>query len=227
MAQEFDIQPTHLPEIKILIADERKLFRQGLIALFATELGILVVGDTGDGLEAVKLASNKKPDVVVLNLHLASLNGIGVAKRMRKSTHQPEFIFLTTTHNELLMREAFSLGARAYLLMTCDFKELVFAIRKVAAGEYYLTGPAGRDMALEYIGAAEPAEEGNVSILTRSEQEICRLLADGLSTKEAAARLHISIRTAETHRAAVMKKIGGKNVTDIVKFCLRNGIIRI
>jgi DNA-binding NarL/FixJ family response regulator len=227
LAKAFDIQPTHLPEIKIIIADERKLFRQGLISLFATELGILVVGDTGDGIEAVKLASAKKPDVVVLNLHLASLNGVGAAKRMRKGAHQPDFVFLSTHHNELLMKEAFALGARAYLIMSCDFKELVFAIRKVAAGDYYLTGPAGRDMALEYIGAATPPEDSAVNILTHSEQEVCRLLADGLSTKEVAGRLHISSRTAETHRASVMKKIRGKNVTDIVKFCIRNGIIRI
>jgi len=224
MAKSFDIQPTHLPEIKVLIADDRKLFRQGLIALFATELGILVVGDTNDGIEAVKLTAQKKPDVIILNVTLDTLNGIGAAMRMRKSIHSPEFIFIANSHNELLMKEAFAVGARAYLLQNCDFRELVFAIRKVAAGDYYLSGPAGHDMVLEYINAAS-SEEKKSDILTRREKELCRLLSDGLSTKEAAARLSISVKTAETHRAAIMKKIRGKNVTDIVKFCIRNKII--
>ena len=224
MTNSFDIQPTHLPDIKVLIADDRKLFRQGLISLFATELGILVVGDTNDGIEAVRLAASKKPDIVIMNINLDTLDGIGVAIRMRKAIHTPEFIFLASHHNELLMKEAFAVGGRAYLLQTCDFKELVFAIRKVAAGDYYLTGPAGHEMVLEYINSSSP-ENKSGDILTRREKELCRLLSDGYSTKEAAARLSISVKTAETHRASIMKKIRGKNVTDIVKFCIRNKIV--
>jgi DNA-binding NarL/FixJ family response regulator len=224
MTSSFDIQPSRLPDIKILIADDRKLFRQGLISLFATELGILVVGDTGDGIEAVRLAASKKPDIIIMNLNLDTLDGIGAAMRMRKAVSTPEIIFLASHHNELLMKEAFAVGGRAYLLQNCDFKELVFAIRKVAAGDYYLTGPAGHEMVLEYINATS-AENKSGEILTRREKELCRLLSDGYSTKEAAARLNISVKTAETHRASIMRKIRGKNVTDIVKFCIRNKII--
>ncbi|MBN1211525.1 MAG: response regulator transcription factor [candidate division Zixibacteria bacterium] len=224
MTNSFDIQPTRLPDIKVLIADDRKLFRQGLISLFATELGILVVGDTNDGIEAVRLASSKKPDIVIMNINLDTLDGIGAANRMRKASHTPEFIFTASHHNELLMKEAFAVGGRAYLLQNCDFKELVFAIRKVAAGDYYLTGPAGHEMVLEYINASSP-ENKSGDILTRREKELCRLLSDGYSTKEAAVKLSISVKTAETHRASIMKKIRGKNVTDIVKFCIRNKIV--
>ena len=224
MTNSFDIQPSRLPDIKVLLADDRKLFRQGLISLFATELGILVVGDTNDGIEAVRLAASKKPDIVIMNLNLDTLDGIGAAIRMRKATHTPEFIFMASHHNELLMREAFAVGGRAYLLQNCDFKELVFAVRKVAAGDCYLTGPAGHDLVLEYINSSSQ-ENKSGDILTRREKELCRLLSDGYSTKEAAARLSISVKTAETHRASIMKKIRGKNVTDIVKFCIRNKIV--
>lgn len=224
MSKSLGIQPTHLKEIKILIVDERKLFRQGLIALFTTQLGILVVGETGDGIEAVELARNKRPDVVIINLNLPSLDGISAAARMRKLPDFPDFVFLANRHNESLMREAFAVGARAYLLQDCDFKELVFAIRKVAAGEYYLTGPAGHEMVMGYINR-NTEETSTLDLITPREKELCRLLADGYSTKEAADRLGISIKTAETHRASIMKKLRAKNVTDLVKYCIRNKII--
>jgi DNA-binding NarL/FixJ family response regulator len=226
MSRSLGIQPAHLNEIRIVIADERKIFRQGLLALFSTEINILVVGDCGDGNEAVELVSKNKPDVVVLNLNLPTLDGVSAAMRMRKLPQCPDFVFLANRHNEVLMREAFTVGARASLLQNCDFKELVFAIRKVAAGDYYLTGPAGHEMVMEFID--HPSDPGNSEgLLTRREKEICRLLADGYSTKETAQRLDISIKTAETHRASIMKKLRAKNVTDIVKYCIRNNIIDI
>lgn len=219
-------QPSPLSEIRVLIADERKLFRQGLIALFATELGILVAGDTGDGLDALNQAVQKKPDVLLLNLDMPGMDGIGIGNRLRKSAPKTRIVFLGLSHNEPLMREAFKTGARAYLLQTCDFKELVFAIRKVAGGEYYLTGPAGRELVMEYLTALKGQARKSGGLSPR-ETELCKLLAEGYSTKEAAARLHISLKTAETHRASVMKKLSAKNVTDIVKYCIRNKIIKV
>jgi DNA-binding NarL/FixJ family response regulator len=225
MAKSFGIQPTHLREIKVVIADERKLLRQGLIALFTTELGILVAGDTGDGFEAVELVAKNKPDVVVMNINLPTLDGIGAATRMRRLTPSPEFVFLATQHNESLMRESFAVGGRSYLLQNCDFKELAFAIRKVASGDYYLTGPAGHEMVMGYIHPPSADSDRLEAQITRREMELCRLLADGYSTKEAADRLKISVKTAETHRASIMKKLRAKNVTDIVKYCIRHKIV--
>ena len=211
-------------EVRVIIVDERKLFRQGLIALFTSEPGILVLGDAADGLAAVELAEAKKPDVVVLNISLPYLDGVGVAHRLRKQSGGPEFVFLSTRHNESLMREAFKAGARAYLLQDCDFRELVFAIRKASIGDYYLSGPAGHEMVFGYVNPTEHDREIE-DILTRREKELARLLADGFSTKEAAHRLNISPKTAEVHRASIMRKLQAKNVTDIVKYCIRNKLI--
>lgn len=223
--QSLGTQPTNLSEIRLVIADERKLLRQGLIALFTTELGILVVGDAADGAEAVEIVTRQKPDVVVLNVDLPVLDGLGSAERMRKLTLPPEFVFIASRYNEQRMREAFALGARAYLLGSCDFKELVLAVRKAAAGDYYLTGPAGHEIVLGYVSSADPERGESKGTLTRREKELCRLFADGFSTKEAAERLAISVKTAETHRATIMKKLRAKNVTDIVKYCIRNGLV--
>jgi DNA-binding NarL/FixJ family response regulator len=213
-----------MSEIRVLLADERKLFRQGLICLFTKELGILVAGDTGDGLEAEKMVQKKKPDVLVLNVRLPSLDGISIAQRISKLSDPPRIVFLSERHNEMHMREALHAGAQAYLLQDCDFKELVFAIRKVATGDYYLTGPAGRQLVMEYVSPGEGGADAP-GLMTRRELEICRLLSDGYSTKEVADRLNISVKTAETHRATIMKKLHAKNVTDIVKYCIRNKII--
>lgn len=217
-------QPTPRSEIRVLIVDERKLFRQGLIALFATETGILVAGETADGLSAVELAESKKPDVIVLNISLPGLDGLNAGRKIRRQPSPPELVFLSTRHNEGQMRDAFRIGGRAWLLQDCDFRELVFAIRKAAVGDYYLSGPAGHEMVQEYIDPGEDIEAA-ARMMTRREAELARLLAEGYSTKEAAARLRISPKTAETHRAAIMKKLQAKNVTDIVKYCIRNRLI--
>jgi len=217
-------QPTHLSEIRLVIADERKLLRQGLIALFTTELGILVVGEAADGAALIDLVTKRTADVVLLNSELPHLDGAGVAARLRKLALPPELVFMTRRHNERQMREAFALGARAYLLTSCDFKELVLAVRKAAVGDYYVTGAAGHDLILRYINSGEAEDDSARDGLTSREREMCRLLADGLSTKEAAEYLAISVKTAETHRARIMKKLRARNVTDVVKYCIRNGI---
>ncbi len=214
----------HRSEIRVIIADERKIFRQGLISLFTTEHDLLIVGDAGDGPELVDLVTTSRPDLVLLNINLPGLDGIGAARRIKKLPNPPELVFMINNHNESLMREAFSIGARAYLLQDCDFKEIVFALRKAAAGDYYLTGPAGHEMVFDYINPGE-RESNSGSIMTRRERELARLLADGYSTKEAADRLSISVKTAETHRASIMRKLRARNVTDIVKYCIRNKLI--
>ena len=208
----------------MIIVDGRMLFRQGLIALFTTEPGILVVGDTDNGIDAVELAEKTKPNVIICNLKLPGLDGIGVARRLDKLISSPEFVFVANEHIEKRMREAFKNGARAYLLQDCDFKELIFAIRKAAVGEFYLSGPAGHDMVLEFVSPGSIEDEAG-GTMTRREIELARLLADGYSNKEAAGMLNISIKTVENHRASIMKKIRAKNVTDIVKYCIRNKLI--
>lgn len=183
-----------------------------------------MAGDAGDGLSAIDLIETAKPDVVVLNLNLPGLDGLSVSTRVRKLNPPPEIVILTSEHNETRMREVFRAGARAYLLQDCDFRELVFAIRKAFRGDYYLSGPAGQEMVLQYV---HPADEKKKSgqLLTKRELELARLLAEGCSTKEAADCLRISVKTAETHRASVMKKLSAKNVTDIVRYCIRNKAI--
>ncbi|MCB2229474.1 response regulator transcription factor [bacterium] len=208
----------------IIIVDEQTLFREGLASLFRQEGSVNVIGDGCDGLEAVEKAATLRPDVIIMSLTLPKLDAVSTIKRIRKMTPCPEVLALGATHNETQMREAFEAGARAYLLKHCDFQELSFALSKVAKGEFYLAGPGGNDVIAEYVRPLlENTRPGG--IMTQREREIAKLLADGYSTKEAADVLNISPKTAETHRAAIMKKLGAKNVTDIVRYCIRNRLI--
>ena len=152
------------------------------------------------------------------------MDGVTVATRVNKFPTCPQIIFLSSLNHESQIREAFEAGAKAFLLKSCDFKELSFAVTKVAKGDYYLTGPAGNEMVTEYVKNAVDSQNPG-GVMTQRERELARLLADGYSTKEAAELLNISPKTAETHRASVMKKLGAKNVTDIVKYCIRNHLL--
>jgi DNA-binding NarL/FixJ family response regulator len=212
------------PRISLLLAIEMDLLRKGLVALLEPVEGITVVGDVADGKAAVDRTAVLSPNVVVCELVMPVMNGISVCRHIR--THHPatEVLFLSALQNEDQMREAFEAGARAYLLKSCDIEELVFAIKKAARGDYYLSGPVSQEMVSEYV---KPLLENQRpgGIMTQRERQLAKLLADGYSTKEAADIMSISPKTAETHRSSIMKKLNARNVTDIVKYCIRNHLI--
>jgi len=210
--------------IRLLLAVELELFRKGLASLIADDDDLVVVGEVGDGKEAVERVPDVSPDVVVTEVVLPVLDGISACRRIRSLHPATEVLFLTSMQNEDQMRQAFEAGARGYLLRSCSFEELVFAIKKAARGDYYLSGPAGQEMVAEYVKPLLQNQRPG-GVMTQRERELARLLSDGYSSKEAADILDISPKTAETHRASIMKKLNARNVTDIVKYCIRNRLI--
>ena len=212
--------------IRVLIADGQKLFREGLSVLLETSPDINVVGTASDGTEALDKTFSIGPDVVLLDNLLPVMNGASVSRRIRDMQSRTETLFLTAMHTEESVREAFESGGRGFLLKDCELEELVFAIKKAAHGDYYISGAIGPDMVDSYVKAHLNTQSAG-GLMTPREQELARLLADGYSTKEVADILNISPKTAETHRASIMKKLKAKNVTDIVKYCIRNRIIEI
>ena len=210
--------------ISLVIADEQTMFRQGLVALFSAENGFRIIGEAADGLDAVEQAATLRPDVIILSSTLPRLDGVAATQRIRELPLNIEPVVLATSHVETLMREAFEVGCRAYLLRTAEFQEMKFAVSKAAIGEFFLSGPGGQDVIAEYIQPAIDAQRPG-GIMTQRERQISKLLADGYSSREVANILSISPKTAETHRASIMKKLGAKNVTDIVKYCIRNHLI--
>lgn len=213
------------PPIRVLIADSQELFRRGLFALFDHHPDFKVVAETGDGMEILDLCAERNVELAVMDILLPKLDGISACRRLRQVRQQTEVLFLTDVHNENRMREAFEAGARAYLLKSCEFEELAFAVKKAAAGDYYVSGPTGQDMVTDYIKPLLDSQRPG-GVMTQRERELAKLLADGYSTKECADILSISPKTAETHRASIMKKLNARNVTDIVKYCIRNHLIQ-
>jgi DNA-binding NarL/FixJ family response regulator len=210
--------------IRVLVADDHAIVRQGLARLLDSLDGLEVVGEASDGAEAVEKVLNLDPDVIVLDIVMPGVDGIEAARRIRREHPRTEIVILTAHRSETYQRQAFEAGARGYLLKDCDLDHLSESIRHAAHGDYYVSGPAGRDLVHEYVKPLIRSQKPG-GIVTPREREIACLLADGYSTKEAAGVLNISVRTAETHRASIMKKLDARNVADIVKYCIRNQLI--
>ena len=210
--------------IRVIIIDDQQLVRQGLASLMQSNGTFQVVGDYASGPEAFEQVNLLSPDVAIVDVQIPGLDGLSIGRRLKHLCPTTEIVYLTSTHTDDQAREAFESGGRCYLLKNCSFEELALATRKAADGDYYLTGPSSSEMIAEYVKPLLNSQRPGGQVTLR-EKEIARLLADGYSTKEAADVLNISVKTAEAHRASIMKKLNAKNVTDIVKYCIRNQII--
>lgn len=211
-------------KVRVIIIDDQRLVRQGLAALLQADGGFEVVADYASGPEAFEQVNLLTPEVAIIDIQIPGLDGISIGRRLRQLSPTTEIVYLTSIHSDDQAREAFESGGRSYLLKNCSIEELALATRKAADGDYYLTGPSSSDMIAEYVKPLLSSQRPGGQVTLR-EKEIARLLADGYSTKEAADVLNISVKTAEAHRASIMKKLNAKNVTDIVKYCIRNQII--
>jgi DNA-binding NarL/FixJ family response regulator len=201
--------------VRVLVADDHRLFRQGIVALLERNGQVEVAGEASNGTEAVERVLVLKPDVILLDIVMPGMDGIEAARRIGQSPSQTQIVFLTDHHNEAYLRQAFDAGGRAYLHKDCSLDDVIKAIHHAARGQ---------DLVVDYVNAVVKRQKPG-GIMTRREREIAVLLADGYSTKEAAAVLDISARTAEAHRASILRKLDARNVADIVKYCIRNHLI--
>jgi DNA-binding NarL/FixJ family response regulator len=209
--------------IKVFVADDHALVREALCHCLRSA-GFAIVGEGATGHQAIDRIPAADPDVAVLDLVMPGMSGIEAARWLRENRPRTEIVILTGHHNEAYQRQAFESGARGYVLKDGPFEQLVDAIRHAARGDYYLAGTDGRDVVADYAGPWISRQKPG-GVITQRERELAILLADGYSSKEAASVLNISVKTADTHRASLMRKLGAKNVADVVKYCLRNRLI--
>lgn len=211
--------------ISIVLADDHLIVRQGLRALLAAEADFEVIGETGDGLEAVELVKRSSPDVVILDLMMPGLNGIEVARQLGKQAPQTKIIILSMYDDEGFVLEALANGVSAYVLKDTGSADLINAVREVKRGHRYLSPPLS-DRAIEiYEQMNRAVIADKYETLTTREREVLHLSAEGLTNNEIANRLGISVRTAETHRANVMHKLDVHTQADLTRYALRRGII--
>jgi DNA-binding NarL/FixJ family response regulator len=209
----------------ILLADDHRIVREGLHALLKAEADFQVIGEAGDGLEALHLVKQLSPAVAVLDLMMPGLNGLEVARQINKQMPRTKTIILSMYDDEGFVLEALTNGVSGYVLKDAGSSDLVQAVREVAAGHRYLSPPLS-DRAIEaYQQMAEVGTLNKQETLTTREREVLQLSAEGHTNSEIATRLGISVRTAETHRSRLMHKLGVHTQADLIRYALRRGII--
>jgi two-component system, NarL family, response regulator NreC len=212
--------------LRVLLADDHWIVRRGLRSLLETEPGLTVVAEAADGLEALRLCAEHRPDMLILDVGMPKLNGIEVAARAQKLEHAPKVIILSMHADESYILRALAAGARAYLLKDATDEDLLPAIRAIGAGKPFFSPAVTAVLVGDYMRQLQARGlTDSYHLLTDREKEVLQLLAEGRSNKEVATLLELGLSTVETHRANLMQKLNLHNTADIVLYAVRKGII--
>ena len=204
--------------LRILVADDHDLVRRGLRSLLESHTGWKVCAEARTGQEAVTQAGELRPDIAILDITMPELNGVEAAKRIRKTCPHTEILLLSVHHSDQLVREIFEAGVRGYIVKSDSERDLLSAVEALSNHKPWVTGCA-TELLLSKGSNEEPDR------LTSREREIVQLLAEGKTSKEIASALAISVKTAETHRANIMRKLGFHSVSELIRYAVRNEII--
>lgn len=207
--------------IQVLLADDHQIVRQSLKVLLEKE-GLKIVGEAANGQEAVKIAESVHPDVAVLDVSMAVLNGIDAAKEIQKVSPQTKTIFLTVHDEDPYLLDALRVGAKGYVVKTHAAENLVQAIREASRGGVYLSPEVSRAVVQAYQNKTELSSEP----LSPRERQVLQLIAEGKTTKEVAGVLNISVKTAETHRTRIMEKLDIHETAGLVRYAIRRGLVQ-
>lgn len=207
--------------IQVLLADDHQILRQSLKVLLEKE-GLKIVGEASNGREAVNIAESLHPDIAVLDVSMAVLNGIDAAKEIQKVSPQTKIIFLTVHDEDPYLLQALRLGAKGYVVKTHAAENLVQAIREVSRGGLYL----GPEISLAVVQAYQNKTELSSEPLSPRERQVLQLIAESKTTKEVAGVLNISVKTAETHRTHIMEKLDIHETAGLVRYAIRRGLVQ-
>jgi DNA-binding NarL/FixJ family response regulator len=210
--------------MRIILADDHKIIRDGLRSLLEQEEDIEVVAQAKTGHETVELVAKFVPHVVIMDIAMPDMNGIEATRHIINSFENVKIIALSMHSDRKFVIEMLKAGASGYLLKNCAFEELANAIRTVTAGKTYLS-PSITDVVVDnYVRGSGDNEPSVFSVLTRREREVLQLLAESKTTKQVAIILHISPKTVETHRLKIMKKLDLNNMAALTKYAVREGL---
>lgn len=216
-----------MEEIKLFLADDHKILRDSLKLFLSHEQDMAVIGEASNGLEAYTGIMNLKPDVAIIDISMAQLNGLDLCLKLKQEVPEIHLIVLTMHKSEQHVYKALNIGVSGYVLKDNAIEDLVHAIRTVHSGRMFLSPDLLSLVVGGYLneGHIHPTFESDA--LSVREREILQLLAEGRSNKEVAESLHLSVKTVETHRANIMKKLGLKNIADMVLYAVRNHLIEV
>jgi DNA-binding NarL/FixJ family response regulator len=210
---------------RVLLADDHKILRQGLRTLLEREKDIQIVGEADNGRSSVKLTGELAPDVVIMDVAMPDLNGIDATRRITQADPRTRVLALSMHSDGRYVRGMLQAGARGYILKDCAAEELTHAIRTVMAGQVYVSPGVMDTIVNAYVRQLTAA--GAPTTLTRREREVLQLLAEGGSTANIAAGLHLSVKTIETHRKRIMDKLDLRSIAELTKYAIREGITTV
>lgn len=212
--------------VRLVLADDHHVVRRGLRALLDAQIDFLVVGEAADGIQALELVEQQQPEILIVDLMMPNLNGLEVVRRISQSQSPTRCIVLSMQSAESYILKALHNGAWGYVLKDSTDQDLIQAVQQVAAGSHYLSPSISQHAIDLYIHKArESLPVDPLDRLTNREREILQLSAEGLTSPDIAARLTISPRTVETHRANLMSKLGLNSQTDLIRFAIKHGLI--
>ncbi|MBN8938110.1 MAG: response regulator transcription factor [Rhizobiales bacterium] len=205
---------------RVLLAEDHEIVRRGIRSLLESRGNWEICAEAADGLEAVRLAIQEKPDIAILDYSLPGLNGLEVVKQVRKALPRLQILMFTQHDSEDLMRDVLRAGVRSFLLKSEADEHLLQAVSALAMSRPYFTDRVSETMLASFIGGSASAVH-----LTSRERETVQLIAEGASNKRIAAQLGVSVKTVETHRATAMRKLGAKSMADLIRYAVRNKLV--
>ncbi len=215
-----------MKKIKLMVADDHKIFRQGIKKLLEEEPDLQVAGEAANGREAVKKATELKPDVILMDIAMANLNGLEATKQIKKVLPDVKVIMLTMHKNEEYVLQSFQAGASGFILKEGAVEELVSAIRSIHQDKSFLSPTISKTLIDAYLRKAETGKtETPFDLLTDREREVLQLIAEGYTNREVAKALFISVKTVEAHRAHIMQKLNIHEVAKLVKYAIQKGLV--
>ncbi|MBA7662460.1 Transcriptional regulatory protein DegU [subsurface metagenome] len=209
--------------IKILLADDHRIMRDGLSALLKNEPDIEVVAEAENGREAVEMSRKLKPNVVVMDMSMSGLNGVEATRQILALDDNVKVLVLSMHADKRFVMGALSAGASGYVLKDCAFEELVRAIHTVAMNQTYLS-PSIAGIVVESYRRSQTSPTQSFPVLTPREREVLQLVTEGASAKKIASILNVSMKTVETHRQHVMEKLNAHSVAELTKYAIREGL---
>lgn len=210
--------------IRILLADDHKITRQGLRSLLDENDDMEVLAEAENGRDAIELARKLNPDVIIMDVSMPDLNGVEATRQIIQDNHDVKVIALSMHSDTLFVSEMLKSGASGYLLKDCAFQELEQAIRTVMDGKAYLSPSISGVVVEDYLHRLSKTDMSTSEVLTDREREVLQLIAEGQSTKQVALKLHISAKTVETHRRQIMNKLDMHTVAELTKYAIRKGL---